>query len=121
MSSVLSADFCGNPLPLATWQEDFEREVPYYTHFYKHRFRRLTPELRDEMVQEALVQTAIVFESQYRTHGGRTEHRHSIARNIAYRVKLGRSSTRTHGRNADLLDRTQRTTGPQRACEETGV
>ncbi len=117
MAIVLSADFCGNPLPLATWQDDFEREVDYFTHFYKRRFRYLTPELREELVQEALVQAAIVFESQYRTHGGRTEHRHSIARYIARRVKLGRSCTRPHGRNADLLDRTQRRTGPQREVD----
>ncbi len=117
MSSVLSADFCGNPLPLATWQDDFEREVDYFTHLYKRRFRNLTPELREEQVQEALVQTAQVFANQYGTHGGRTEHRHSIARYIARRVKLGRSCTRPHGRNADLLDRSQRTTGPQREVD----
>src|SRR4030042_5085623 len=94
MSTVLSADFSGNPLPLASWQDDFEREIPYFERLYRRRFRYLTPELRDEQVQEALAQTAIVFANQYKTHGGRTEHRHSIARDIARRARWGRSSTR---------------------------
>ena len=41
-----------------TWQADFEREISYYTRFYNYRLRFLTPERREEDVQEALVQTA---------------------------------------------------------------
>ena len=45
MASVLSADPLGNPLPAGlSWQEDLERQVPYFTRVYRHRFRYLTPE-----------------------------------------------------------------------------
>ena len=121
MSTLRSADSLGNPPisraaphTLATWQEDLERDLPYYTRYYKYRFRGLTPELREEMVQEATVQTAIMVANQYRNHGGRVEYRHLIGRYVAYFVKRGRSSTRQHGHNADPLDHSYRPTGAKR-------
>lgn len=115
MSTVLSADFYGNPLPAANWQEDLDREAVYFDRVYRRRFRSLSPELRGEMVQEALAQTCVILAGQYRTHGGRTEHRHNIARCVASHVKQGRSCTRPMGRNADPLDHSFRASGPKRS------
>ena len=52
------------------------------------------------------MQTAIVFASQYRMHGRRTEDRHSISRYVVARVRRGTKCTRKPGRYSDLLDRT---------------
>ena len=107
------------PRPPSTWQADFSQQYAYHERLYKARFRFLTPELREENIQEALVQTARYYESQWRLHGQRVENRWSIARCVLSRVKRGRSCTRGF-RNADPLDRTYRKSGPKREnCRHT--
>ncbi len=47
-----------------TWQEEFERDLPYYTRYFRRDFRYLGPELREESIQEATVQAMVLFSNQ---------------------------------------------------------
>ncbi len=115
MTTLLSADYHGNPLPCATWQADMRRELAYFTRAFQWRFRHLPPDLREERVQEAIVQVCAVMAQQYAKHGGRITYAYTLVWQTAYRVTAGHSSTRTRCHNADMLDRSPgRTICPQR-------
>ena len=105
MSSVASVP--------TTWQADFKKELPYYERFFRYRFRYLNAEQREEQVQEATCQAAIITESEWRHHDNRVSTRFDVARRVTGRVKHGRSCTRGF-KNADPLDRTYRRSGPKR-------
>jgi DNA-directed RNA polymerase specialized sigma24 family protein len=106
--------------PPATWQGDFECNLPYYYRFFGKRFYYLNPELREEQVQEGVCQAALIYCRQYEQHGKRVEDRYSIARTVLHRVKRGTQCTRDGCKNADLLDRTDRKSGPKREeCRRT--
>ena len=101
------------------WQADFKKELPYYERFFRYRFRYLNAEQREEQVQEAICQAAIITESEWRHHDNRVSTRFDVARRVTGRVKHGRSCTRGF-KNADPLDRTYRKTGPKREqCRHT--
>ena len=102
------------PSPPTTWQEDFESNLEYHQRFLRAKLRFLRAELREESVQEALCQAAIMYASEWERHGKCTKHRYNIARTVLYRVKCGRSCTREVGTNCDTMDRTFRKTGPRR-------
>lgn len=105
----------------ATWQQHFEAELPYFTQAYRRRLNWSRPEKREEEVQEALVQTAKFFATQYRMHGKLTQYPYKLARTVASRVRRGASSTRPPNRRADLMDRTARTTGPKREADTLSI
>ena len=65
------------------------------------------------------MQTAIVFASQYRMHGHRTEDRHSISRYVVARVRRGTKCTRKPGRYSDLMDRTLTCAEGKKLARET--
>ncbi|KKL91506.1 hypothetical protein LCGC14_1893960, partial [marine sediment metagenome] len=115
---VLTVDCDGKPIDFATWQEDLESDYSYYVRSLGYWFHRCDPDEKEERVQEGIVQIAKVLESEYRLHGGRVSHRSYITRGVAYRVRQGRSSTRSRGQGADLLDRTHRATGPKRETSQ---
>ncbi len=103
MSTLLTADLDGNPIP-STWQADLENQLAYFTRAFQYRFRALPPEKREEFVQEAIVQLAILLAQHHRLHGGRIRNRSQLVRNVVCCVWRGRSSTRQNGQNSDPLD-----------------
>ena len=111
---VLTVDCGGTPIDFATWQDDLAANHPYYVRCLGWWFRYCDPDKKEECVQEAVVQIAVIMESEYRLHGGRTQYRNQLARLVAMRVKHGRSSTRDRGARGDLLADSRRTTGAKR-------
>ena len=101
---LLSADLDGSPLPCATWQADLERQLPYFTRARTYRWRAFLPELREERIQELLVQLAQLFARQYELYGGRVDNRAELVKRAMYWAKVGQSCTRPRGRHADLMD-----------------
>ena len=110
MSTLLSADYHGNPLPCDTWQDDYCRELPYFTHALEWRFRALRSEKRAEWIQEALVQLCSTMESQYRLHGGRVTMSRRMVTMVVCHVCAGKSCTRPPRRKRDILDRAPKRT-----------
>ena len=105
MQSLLATDIDGSPLPCTSWQEDFENQLPYFTGALKYRFRKMRGYERfDEQIQESLVQITILLERQYRQHGGRIDDRKQLVKRVVYWARVGRSSTRQRGHNADPMD-----------------
>ena len=104
-----------------SWQEDLEADLAYYRRMFGYRWRRLDHHLRAENVQEATAQVCLVYESQWRRHGKRTETRFDIFRYVAARVSRGRSCLRG-SKNAGTLDWAPlRKTGPQREEDQLTI
>jgi len=108
------------PAP-STWQEEFERDLPYYTRYFGWAFRYLDPELREENTQEAIVQAMVLFAAHAddRNSGPHwTDSSYGIAKYAANRVKRGASCTRPKCKNSDLLDRTLHRTNKLKPARE---